>query len=459
MTDSRGQASTRIKIGWAVGELGVATFVGLTMIYMLFFLTQALRMPPMLAGIALLIPRLWDVMIDPLIGTASDRTRTRVGRRRPFLLAGGLTFGALFALIFFVDESAATATKFIYVTAFYILSSTAYSIFDVPYSAMAAEITTDYRGRTELTGYKMIAARIGIVLSVTVGPLLFTSQATLATGFRLLGIVSGAFMTATCLVAFWATRDAPHFEGPMHQFNAREEIEAVVRNRPFRILWTVFLLQNLAIGASATTLVYLITIVMRADAKVVGPLIATSAVVALLATPLWVFISKCAGKRAGYFCGIALTATMTLPALIIQPDYYMVLFLILAIAGFGDAANQLFPNSMIPDTVEVDEARTGLRREGAIFGAWSFCRKLGMAAGAFLVSTGLWSVGFVSGSGAAQSPEAIHGIRVIYCVLPLILWLGALLTLRYYDLTEDRFDAIKSQLAVQRNSTAAAKDC
>ena len=447
MTLDPTRTDVRVRVGWAIGELAVATFVGLTMIYMLFFLTQALRVPPMLAGLALLIPRLWDVFIDPLIGTASDRTRSRLGRRRPFLLAGGLTFGSLFALIFFVDESAATSTKFLYVTALYILSSTAYSIFDVPYSAMAAEITTDYRGRTELTGYKMIAARLGIVASVTVGPLLFTSQTTLAGGFRLLGIVSGAFMTVTCLIAFWATAHAPRIERPVVRFNAREELQAVVSNRPFRILWLVFLLQNLAIGASATTLVYLITIVMRADAKIVGPLIATSAVVALLATPFWVQVSKRTGKRKGYFYGIALTAVMSLPALFIQPAFYPILFVTLALTGLGDAAIQLFPNSMVPDTVEVDELLTGQRREGAIFGAWSFCRKLGMAAGAFLVSAGLSSVGFVSGAGAVQTADAIQGIRILYCVVPLLLWLGAFLMLRFYDLTESRFESIKSQLA------------
>jgi GPH family glycoside/pentoside/hexuronide:cation symporter len=436
----------RIKIGWAIGELGVATFVGITMIYMLFYLTQALSMPPMLAGVALLVPRLWDVLVDPVIGAISDRTRSRMGRRRPYLLAGGLSYGTLFALVFVVSPDADVNTKFLYVTALYLLSSTAYSLVDVPYSAMAAEMTTEYRERTALLGYKMVAARIGIVLSVTVGPFLFTSRADLSDGFLLLGVVAGAFMVVTSLVTFVTTRDAPRTERVAPAFNARAELSAVLNNRPFRILWLAFLAQNLAIGASSTTLVYLITVVVKADAKVIGPLIAVAAVVALLVTPVWVRLARRLGKRGGYFAGMAIVATMCVPALFIPPDLYLLFFGVFLISGIGDAATQLFPNSMVPDTVEVDELRTGLRREGAIFGAWSFCRKLGMAAGAFFVSIGLAAVGFVSGAGAEQTPEALAGIRVIYAVLPLALWIGAMLLLRRYDLTEARFDAIKAQI-------------
>lgn len=102
---------------------------------------------------------------------------------------------------------------------------------------------------------------------------------------------------------------------------------------------------------------------------------------------------------------------------------------------------------MVPDTVEVDELRTGMRREGAIFGAWSFCRKLGMAGGAFLASLGLSIVGFVSGAGSeAQSPAALAGIRVIYALVPCTLWILAMVLMWRYELSEARFNDIKARL-------------
>lgn len=454
MTQRFGELTRTVKIGWAIGEVGIATFIGLTMMYLLFFLTQAMGISPLWAGVALLIPRLWDVLIDPIIGALSDHTRTRIGRRRPYVLAAACTFGPCFALVFAVPAALSDVGKTVYVTVLYLLASTAYSLLDVPYSAMAAEFTSDYRERTNLTGYKMVAARAGIVLSVTLGPFIFMSQASLAAGFRLLGFVSGAFIVATTLITFFTTRRAPRIEHPAHRFSIRDELNSLAGNRPFRTLWLVFLLQNLAVGTSATTLIYLITFVMRADAKVVGPLVATGSIVGLLVTPLWVLLARRLGKRRGYFAGMGIAAIMSLPALFIPPEWYLVLFVVLMITGVGDAATQLFPNSMVPDTVEVDELRTGMRREGAIFGAWSFCRKLGMAAGAFLVSIGLSAVGFVSGAApAAQSAQALLGIRLVYSLLPFTLWVTAMLVLRRYELSETRFNEIKAQICGDKAQT------
>lgn len=437
-----------IQLGWATGELGIATYVGLTMGFLLFYLTQALNMSPLWAGIALLIPRLWDVVTDPIMGAISDRTNSRMGRRRPYLLAGSLLFGSSFYLIFLTPADASETIKFFYVTGMYLLASTAFTIFDVPYSSMTAEMTADYKERTALVGYKSIAARIGIVLAVLAAPLIFTSGETLASGFELMGLIFGGFMVITGLIAFITTKNAPRIATPLHEFSIRAEFEAIWQNKPFRLLWLVFLLQNLAIGAGATTLIYYVVFVMKVGAALVGPLIATGAITATLATPVWVRIARKLGKRKTYFVALGISLTMSLPAFFIPAELYYLLFFVLVFAGIGDAANQLMPNAMVPDTVEVDELRTGERREGAIFGAWAFCRKLGMAAGAFLVTIGLQAFGFQNSGGDTmeQTEFALLGLRIIYSLVPFSLFLGALLLLKFYDLDEERFNAIKEKI-------------
>ncbi len=445
-TDTR--LTMNAQLGWAIGALGISAYVGITMIYLLFFLTEALHISPAWAGIALLIPRIWDGITDPAMGAISDRTKTRMGRRRPFILVGGPLFGLAFAAIFLAPAGASEMMKVVYVTIAFLITSTAYTIYYVPYSAMIPEMTANYKERTLLAGYKMVASRVGIVLAVTVAPWLFNSRETLAEGFMLMGLIFGAFMAITALVSFFSTARAPQIVKPVKTFSLRDEILAIRQNRPFRILWSVFLLQNIAIGATATTGIYFVTYVMKVSPALVGIIMALAPVTATFATPVWIWIARRMGKRETYFMGMGITATMTLPILFIPEGYVALLVTVLLLAGIGDAANQLASNSMVPDTVEVDELQSGERREGIIYGAWTFCLKLGMALGAFLVSLSLSFFGFSGGSGAegVQSQEALTGIRMTYSLVPFTLWILAILLLRKYDLNEKKFDEIKQAI-------------
>lgn len=440
----------RVGVGWAIGELGIATYIGITMSYLLFYLTQALGISPVWAGLALLIPRLWDALIDPLVGAISDRTRSHMGRRRPYLLVGGLTFGVMFAFLFQAPADASEGVKIAYVIALYLLTSTAFTFYDVPYSSMAAEMTTDYRVRTRLTGFKMVAARIGILVAVIAAPLLFNSQETLAHGFAVMGMVAGGYMVLSGLWAFFATRDAPQIVRPAEPFDLRAEYRALRENLPFLILWTTFLFQNFAIGASATTLIYLVIFVMKIDAALVGAMVATSAVGAMVATPFWVRLAQY-GKQKAYAAGIVGAATLSLLMLFMPAGLPAALFVALFLIGLVDGGTQLCPNAMVPDTVEYDEERTGQRREGAIFGTWLLCRKLGMAMGAFIASLFLSAFGFVAGADAtAQGENALLGIRLSYTLVPCVLWVCAFFVLRAYPLTEARFEELKRNISAAR---------
>lgn len=442
-----------VKVGWAIGELAIACFVVVQMAFMLFYCTEALSIPPAIAGMALLAPRLLDAFADPLMGAISDRTRSRLGRRRLYLLIGAPLLAVSFAAVFFVPADAPLAIRVTLLVISFMASNAAVTIYEVPYSAMAAEMTNSYKERTSLTGYKMFAARLSGVASALLAPMIFGKQDTLAEGFRVLGLAAGAFILISGLWAFFATRNAPRIESTPAQFSLRDEIAAVLENRSFCILWIAFLFQNLAIGAAATTLIYFVTQVMMIAPHQAGLFMSAAGVAALAATPLWVLVGKRIGKRLGYFIGLAIAAAMTIPALFLLPEQATILLAVLIIAGLGEAATQLFPNAMAPDTVEVDELKSGLRREGAIFGAWGFCRKLGMTGGAFLVSLALAAVHFTPGAASAQPAEALAGIRIIYAAAPLGLWAAAFLAFTRYDLTEARFEALKAQIR-ERKQTA-----
>jgi GPH family glycoside/pentoside/hexuronide:cation symporter len=453
---ARNALPASIKFGWAVGEFGVAVYIGLTIAFLLFYATQALSISPWLAGVVLLLPRLWDAFTDPLMGAISDRTKTVMGRRRPYLLVGSILLGPSVAALFNAPVEASEMMKALYVLFFYFLASTAITIFDVPYSSMAAEMTDDYRDRTELIGYKMMAARIGILMVLFAVPLIFSADLDMAEGFRLVGLGFGAFITVTGLASFFLTRDAPRIEQPVRKFSLKAEFDAIRGNKPFLALWLVFLFQNLAIGAMAAAQLYLLSMVVRIKPELIGVYMAVGAVTAMLATPVWVAIGRGLAKRRGYYVALSISMFAPLPILFIQPEAYALMFLVLVIAGTGDAANQLFPNAMVPDTVEVDELRTGERREGAVFGAWAFCRKLGMTGGGFIASLMLSAFGFLQGASGEQQPEsALFGLRVISALLPMLLFLGSMLLLKRYQLSESEFNAIKSEIGRKRESAAA----
>ena len=177
----------------------------------------------------------------------------------------------------------------------------------------------------------------------------------------------------------------------------------------------------------------------------IGPLFAVAGVTALLATPGWVYIGKRLGKKKAYTRAMLINLIMAISLFFLPPELAMLLFGVYIINGFADAGNQLMPNSMVPDTVEVDELENGVRREGAIFGAWAFCRKAGMAGGAFLASVSFSLFGFVSGA-ETQTEAASVGIRVAFSALPFVLWFFAIRLLARYDLSEEKFNTIKSNL-------------
>ena len=445
MKSTEKQLTRGIKIGWGIGELAIAFYVGITMAFFLFYLTEVLKISPVWAGTVLLIPRLWDAITDPFMGAISDRTRSSMGRRRPYLLVGSILFGASFWLVLSPPPMETELGKALYFTGMYLLVSTGYTIFDVPYSSMAAEMSGDYRERVNLTGYKMMAARLGIILSAILAPLIYGSQDTLQEGFALLGIVGGLFITCTGLVAFFATRNAPRLDAVPERFRLRDELAAIINNRPFANLFLVFLLQNLAIGASATALIYFLTITMQVGANMIGPLFAVAGVTALIATPGWVYIGKRLGKKKAYTRAMLINLVMAFALFFLPPPLAMLLFGVYVVNGFADAGNQLMPNAMVPDTVEVDELENGVRREGAIFGAWAFCRKAGMAGGAFLASICFSVFGFVSGA-ESQTEAASMGIRVAFSALPFVLWFIAIRLLARYELSEEQFNSIKSRL-------------
>ena len=456
-------------LGWSCGGLLTAVYLGITMNYFLFFLTEGAGISLAMASWVLLVPRLWDVITDPIMGAISDRTPGRMGRRRPWILCGGVLFAFSFYMMFAIPDFETEMARGLWVMFFYLLVGTGYTMYEVPLNAMLPELTQDFRQRGRLASYIMIVIRVGLLLTMLIGPFIFAATTDLAVGFKRVGLFAAISVLVSSIIVFFTTWDAPRTELQPSKFNVLSELSALWRNRPFVVLVFVHLLKMTGIGAAATAVIYYLVFVFRAPAQAAGVILSIVAATAVLSVPVWMMMMSRFGKKRAYSYALGFLAFSMLILLFIEPNTIAGTFsipyveemisggvvavaLALIIVSFGDSGSILVPNGMIPDTVEADELRTGIRREGTILGAWILSRKLGMALGAFGITLILSQTGFVSGA-AEQAEGAITGIRYAYILFPCACYLLSLIILQRYDLTEEKFNTIVADLEKRETST------
>jgi GPH family glycoside/pentoside/hexuronide:cation symporter len=374
-------------IGWATGEVGLACYAALSSIYLLFYATQVLHIPPVLAGLALLVPRVWNVASDPLVGILSDKTRTRFGRRRPYLLGGALLWGVCFAAMFDLPRLAHPALGAVWFGLVFLLNNTGLSLYQVPYATMLAEISRDERVRTRLAGYREIVARAAILLTLAGGPWLLAHASSEARGYRTLGIVFGAAIVAAGLVAFVSTAGA---DGPVaghaRHLNLRAQLATLAENRPLAWLSASFLCVNIGDAVFSGALVYYITRILGHSAAAIGVLYPVSSITGIIVAPLWWRAANRFGKIRVCRIALAMNALCCLLPLWITAGRYALMFLFMSLYGLGNTGARLLPNAMAPDTADLDQARTGERREGVIFSIFIFVQQTGFAVGGVLLS-------------------------------------------------------------------------
>ncbi|MFH1853456.1 MAG: MFS transporter [Candidatus Neomarinimicrobiota bacterium] len=433
-----------LKIGYGIGDIGSNIFIVTSGMFLLFFLTNVLGVEPALAGLALLIPKLWDVISDPIMGAISDVTRSRWGRRRPYLLYASVPFGLVFFALFVTPPTQSEITTAVWVGALFALSCTVFTIYNIPYSAMVAEMTDDYNERLSVTSFRMAGSTIGVLLAGGLAMPLVDLGGGAVAGFRLMGMVLGLLITIFCLAGFWGTRRANTISAIKPKIPALEHVKIAFRNTPFKRLMSMYFLQSLAIGILMAGQIYYVKYVMGMPEAYVGIVSAVLFITAIAFIPVWVRIGIRLGKIRAYTIGVIILTVMLLSLLFTPPSQPVVFFLQMFLLGIGFSSFQLYPFSMLPDTIEFDELQSGLRREGIFSGVWASGQKTAYALGPSLIGFTLSLSGFVV---SPEQPETvITGIRLVFCLVTAVLFLLSLIPFRHYDLTENRFSEIKARI-------------
>ncbi|MEM6450235.1 MAG: MFS transporter [Cyanobacteria bacterium P01_D01_bin.105] len=458
-----------VKLAYGAGDLGAGLTSQFLAFFLLSFLLYVAGMDPLAAGLVLAVGKVWDAVNDPLVGMLSDRTKTRWGRRYPWIFLTAIPFGLTYFLIWITPfgNDAADGVKFWY----YVVVTTIFQIFftttNLPYTSLTAEMSRDYDESTELTSFRLAFSVLGGVAILVIAGIVTAlipgdAFAARSTRYLVLGLIGGGISVASIYWCVFGTygymKQKVAAEGRSLNDTTDEnpepflqQLKSVLSNRPFLFVVCIYLFSWLSLQITAAVLPFYAVSWMGVSESlpallVQGPAIALMFVCAAL--------SKRLGKKRLYYLGSAIWIPVQAALYFLQPGQSALLFGLCFIASFGVAVAYVVPWSILPDVIDLDELKTGRRREGTFYSFMTLLQKLGLALGLFLVGAALKASGFIRVLPEQPLPEqpasALHTIRLFMGPVPLLFVLCALVLVYFYPLTREAHAEIMLKLAERK---------
>jgi len=444
-TEARdGKLPVRTKLGFGVADLGGNLFFTAMGFWSLNYLTDTVAIPAAAAGAAVMIGKLWDAVTDPAMGFISDRTRSRWGRRRPYLLFGAIPL-FLSMWFFFTNPHIASPVMATIWAAFALcLLNTAYTIVNIPYSSLTPELTQDYHERSSLNGYRFGFAVIGTILGAgAVLPIIGLFQ-TRDAGFSAVGFVLGAVMAITALITFASVKEPDHSTTPKPTEGFFETFLAVFKNKPYVIILLTYALNLTALNFVQGILVYYFKYLYNNEGATTLAMILLL-VVAMVFIPVSVLVSKRIGKKRTYQISFFILATACLGIFFLGHVLGMNFFLVMMVyAGIGIGFGYVAPWAMVPDTIEYDAVKTGKRKEGAFYGMWTFTSKVGTSLAIFMTGI-ILDLARYAPNMAEQADSARLAIRLIVGPIPAAVFIAAIVLVQFYPIDEKMYAAFMAK--------------
>ena len=430
-----------IRIGSFLVPLAHAAGQNVVNVLGLRFLTDNLAISASIAGMMFAAIKIYDGITDPLVGTWSDRSSSRWGRRLPFLFAGGLAMPLGLALLFGTPDTPSILMAQALVMLALIIHATGYTLLTIPGFAMVVEASTDHHERTRLMSYRTYGNAVGTLVGTTLPAWMLASLGTGGFGHFAMALAVGLIVLVATVLAVRLLRNAPRTVASADRqtgFNLIEQWRLAWRNRPFRLLAIthIFLLFGTAIGTAS--LAYFTRYVLEAGDGALGTYFTAATVGTLAAMPGWVLLARMYDKKYCYIAAMAMFALLHLSWMLAGPGESDLAIsaraLLTGAAGGGMILNAY---ALLSDAVRFDYLNSGERREGAFAGFTTLLDKLSAAAalavmGAFLSYAGYKSS--ASGVAVAQSVSALLAIKLCVAAVPAASMLAAILVIARYDL-------------------------
>ena len=444
--EAAGFVSNLQAAGWGFGSMATATMLNAPTAALLFFLVTLVKLDPFAVGSLIFVGKIVDVLTDPPVGALSDRTRGKLGRRRPWLLGSSFACGIAFALLFNVPEMSPGAT-YVYVAIALAIFAITYTCFQVPYMAMPTEMTDDYHQRTKIMSWRVVFMSVGNVAGGGAYAALAKNLGGDRAGYGEAAIYFGAAISIAMLATFFFTAGARQTTATAGQSETpwSQHIAWLRMNSPLMILMGTKIAIYLGVFSSLTTALFFFKSVLKLDEGVFFMVFAAQMVTTIAFMPVCNWLAKRIGKKQAYvlsLSGFAVMVTSWLFASAGEPTP-LLLGRALLLGAFGAGAH-LYGQSMLIDTFALDFKLTGQRREGVLAAAFSFVEKGCMAVAPFIVGFLLSTLGFDKelDPTADQSASAVTAIYIGFVGIPVLCQIASLTLLKFYHLTErDLVDA------------------
>lgn len=465
MSSQSDHVSLPTLMSYGSGQLGAQIFRDTPAVLLPIFMTTMLGVPAWQAGIVILIPKLWVIICDPLVGSWSDRLKEKFGRLT-FLLIGAILTSISFFSLFFVTSYSSPLIAAIAICALFFLGSTAFSIYSVPYLALASELSEDAYQRTRVMVFRMVFTIIGVIIGVGAAqPLIFAFGGG-EHGWQMMALIFAGLCLVSMLVPAVGLRGTKMVPGSTQTFRLRDQLRSVAGNQPYRILLATAFIQNISQACVYTVLGFMFLYVLDAI-NLIFVFVLVMSTGSLLSQPVWLRASRRFGKgRAFIFATLlwmAVTTTWVLhdkssEILATLPFYgplatdHLFVLLRAFIIGISNSGFVMLMFSMMTDTVDYQRRHHGIAHEGVFAGLFSAAEKLAFAVGPLIAGIVLSLFGFQSSTtgAAVQGADAITGVLMLYSLIPVALQVAALAIFSRY-----RIDTPAAAVADDEVKTAA----
>lgn len=391
----------KVKFGYGITEMGIFSVEILLRLHLLKFYTDVVGLKPELAGFASAIAVIWDAITDPYMGTYSDRAKFSSGKRRPFILFGGILLAISVIFLYNPPILSTDLGKFIYLMLTYIGLNTCMTIVSVPYSAFAGEITENRYERTKLFGYRLFFGNIGLLVGTILPGMLLKvyieSDNKDLNAYSTTSLIVAIIILIVVSVTFFSTKKYDSKSEIFESFKAKEFITSfisVLGNPIFLPLFLAYLVSYIGVTINSTIALYYYEYRLNLGESDTNIILGVFIIVWSLSLAFWILLSKKYGKKYPAFFGVIILGILTCITYPFFPKNQLLFPLVMSIIGGVLVGSIVLFDALVADIVDYDELKTGLHREGLYFGFWKMGIKFSRAFSLLLAGSLLSWIGF-----------------------------------------------------------------